>query len=85
MMPVISDGSNLNARPRDSVQDDARQILIRHRITELAAAKIDAADAVAVDAVAVRALRVVQPRSVGDVGRRVFAGMPRRRTLRGHE
>ena len=60
---------------RDAGGDDAREILVGDRVAELAAAQIDAADAVAVRAVAGRALRVVEARAVGDVGRRVFAGM----------
>src|SRR3954465_15591563 len=69
-------------------RDDPDEILIGRRVAELAAAEIDAADAVSIGAgeigaadavsigaVAGRALRVIEPRPVGDVGRRVLARM----------
>ena len=78
MIPAISAGvelERLHAGAGNAGRDDADEFLIGHRVPELAAAQIDAADAVAVGAVAGRALRVVEPRAVGDVGRRVFTWM----------
>src|SRR5262245_56458472 len=53
-------------------RDDPQEVLIGRPVPELPAAEVHSSDAVAVRAVARGALRVVQPRTVGDVGRTVY-------------